>query len=147
MDTRLKSSPAGELQYQGRHVQGLLARNSALQACKLDQPGRGRTCALLPGCRWEPAAAECVLQGPRQHCRPRCLDSVLCHFVQKEVATLRLALDIERKSEEELARKNLAHETTVESLVSDGAEQLLALWETAVQGRRKGKLLPVCLWV
>ncbi|KAL4457431.1 hypothetical protein ABPG75_012296 [Micractinium tetrahymenae] len=67
---------AGELQYQGRHVQGLLARNSVLQ---------------------------------------------------KEVAELRLALSIGRKNEEELARKNLACEKTIESLLArleDTGEQV-----------------------
>lgn len=58
---------AGELQYQGRHVQGLLGRNSALQ---------------------------------------------------KEVLDLRLALSIGRKNEEELAKKNLACEKTVDSLLA-----------------------------
>lgn len=41
-----------------------------------------------------------------------------CRFVQKEVLDLRLALSIGRKNEEELAKKNLACEKTVDSLVS-----------------------------
>lgn len=40
----------------------------------------------------------------------------LHHRMQKEVADLRLALGIGRKNEEELARKSLAREKTLETL-------------------------------
>ena len=128
----------GELQYQGRHVPALLARNSALQKEVGCGSGAWVAAVDLAQCRpllveWASAASQPKLRAallwppPWHHPTTHAMPAAPCLHAQ--VAELRVQLSIGRRNEEELAKKVLASERAAESLVRQRA--LRSCWNAA----------------